>query len=86
MQLLYIRKHGSAIVNYRDFTTRLDENLTSALSGGQHAPRSGNLMLHVRDEQNVSQLRPTPTEKRPDFVWTAPTNRYPTLANIDGQG
>jgi hypothetical protein len=60
--------------------------LTLALYVWQHAPRSGNLMLHFRDEQHVSQLRPTPMEKLPDSVWTAPTNRYPTLANIDGQG
>jgi hypothetical protein len=37
--------------------------LTSALSGTQHAPRSGNLMLLVRDEQIVrTHWAPFPLE------------------------
>lgn len=56
-----------------------------ALSCTQPLPRSGSLRLRVRDEQHVSPLRPTPTEKLPDSVWTAPTNRHPTLANTGGQ-
>ena len=31
------------------------EASTLALYGGQHTPRSGNLLLHVRDEQLIKQ-------------------------------
>ena len=59
---------------------------TLALSGSQHTPRSGILLLQVRDEQPVSPLRPKPAEKRKDSEWTAPINRHLTLANRDGLG
>jgi hypothetical protein len=57
-----------------------------ALSGKQHTPRSGNLMLRVRGEQPVSPLRQKQAEMTMDFEWTALINRRPTPANRDDQG
>jgi hypothetical protein len=39
-----------------DFHATTKQSITSALSGGQHTPPSGLLLLHVRDEQPVGKF------------------------------
>ena len=60
--------------------------LALAVTGTLQAPRSGIVLLLVRDEQPVSPLRPKSAEMWMDFVWIEPINRCPAPANRGDRG
>ena len=60
--------------------------LALAVTGTLQAPRSGIVLLRMRDEHPVSPLRPKSAEMWMDFVWIQPINRCPAPANRGDRG